>query len=128
MYVALAMAVAMLATQLAACQATNEPIVENRIKSIETSTQSVGSVFVTNYEPVITDDVVWGDLNSDERESLARNATFAAIDRAKAESVTNYNVVGRYANDYQPLFIYSGGDYVSVYANNSSYQVPLATS
>ncbi|GHT79385.1 hypothetical protein FACS1894104_4000 [Actinomycetota bacterium] len=95
------------------------------INTTETSTQNVGGVTATNYMPILEDDVDWESLSDGERADIARYAVNAAINEAEKDGITTFNVMGLCRPEDQPVFLYSGGDSLSIYVNGEASAIPL---
>ncbi|GHT78915.1 hypothetical protein FACS1894104_2770 [Actinomycetota bacterium] len=97
----------------------------NYIAETETSTQNVSGVTATNYMPILEDDVDWESLSDGERADIARYAVNAAIAKAEQDGITTFNVMGICRPENQPVFLYSGGDSLSIYVNGEANTIPL---
>ena len=102
------------------------PTYETNITSIEVTAQQASGVTITNYVPVLSDNVDWGTLSDADRAGTARYAVNQAIDQATANGITSYNVLGMTDADRTAVFFYSGGaDTVTLYIGGESTSIPL---
>jgi hypothetical protein len=93
---------------------------------MELRTQQVGGVATSNYLPILAPDVNWEQLSYEEREATARYAVNAAIEQAQTDAVPNFTVMGMTADESDWVFLYTGGEALSLIENGEPITVSLA--
>jgi hypothetical protein len=110
--------VAVLATSIGIYIAT--PRFHEKIATIEVSSQTSGGISTINYSPVLAVGVDWDNISADEREQIARYAVNEAIAKAEQSGVTGFNVLGVTQAERRAIFIYSGGESLTLFEGDSS--------
>ncbi len=96
------------------------------ISAVESTTQQVGGVTVTNYTPILADGIDWETLSADDREGTALYAVNTATEMALTNGTPSFNVLGMSAIDHQTLFLYtSEAEAVTLYSGDEYLQVPV---
>jgi len=101
------------------------PNAQQSIATIESATQQSGGVSTTNYLPILADNVNWETLSDREREDIARYAVAQAIERAEAEYVTYFNVLGQSAGDRKTVFLFTyGAEHITLFVDDDYILLP----
>lgn len=101
------------------------PRIPENIATIEVATQTSGGMVTTNYSPLLAEKVDWDNLSADEREKTARYATEQAISAADKSGVTSFNVLGVTYSGRKAVFLYSGGESLTLFEGDTSRIVSL---
>jgi hypothetical protein len=64
---------------------------------------------VTNYYPILADDVNWGTADDEERSGIAEYAVDKALSQARDDSATDFNIMG-ISPARDPVFLYDASD------------------
>jgi hypothetical protein len=97
----------------------------NYIRTVEVAAQDVNGATATNYTPILEDDVDWEALSDSARADIARYAVNAAIEQAKQDGITTFNVMGLIRPQDQPIFLYISENNLYVYAKGEANLIPL---
>ena len=99
---------------------------EQNIAKIETSTQQIGGATVTNYMPLLAENVDWDNLSDKEREGTARCAVGLATEKAATAGAQSFNVLGQSANNRQTVFLYVSGEAtITLFIGDEYVSIPL---
>jgi hypothetical protein len=96
------------------------------IGATQVSAQEIGGAAVTNYMPILAEDVDWEALSDAERVNVARYAVNTAMAQATNDSAENFRVVGLSHLEKQPAFLFSGGETLFIYFGGEATSVPLS--
>jgi cell division septation protein DedD len=111
---------------LSACTQGSDQQASENIATIKLQSQQVDDVTSVNYIPVLAQDVNWEQLSDEVREATARYAVNEAINQATENDISSYSVMGMTADESSWVFLYTGGDMLTLVVNGESVSIPLA--
>ncbi|MDR3224728.1 MAG: hypothetical protein LBT52_00320 [Clostridiales Family XIII bacterium] len=77
------------------------------ISSIEKAQQNVNGAQVTNYLPLLAEDVDWAAIDEKKREGIAKYAVNEALAQAEADQASIFNIMGMTYDQSKPVFLYA---------------------
>jgi hypothetical protein len=77
------------------------------IASIEKQQQNSNGAEVTNYLPLLAEDVDWVNIDEKTREGIAKYAVETALDQAETDQAGIFNIMGMTYDRNTPIFLYS---------------------
>ncbi|MDR1496506.1 MAG: hypothetical protein LBS67_06285 [Clostridiales Family XIII bacterium] len=84
------------------------------ISSIDKEAQSVNGASVTNYLPILAEDVVWADISDQKRAGIAKYAVGRALEQAEADQAGIFNIQGMSHAKDEAVFLYTSDGTVQV--------------
>jgi hypothetical protein len=81
---------------------------KDSISMIEKQTDPSNAA-VTNYYPILADEVNWGTVDDEERSGIAEYAVGKALAQARDDSAADFNIMG-ISPARDPVFLYDASD------------------
>jgi hypothetical protein len=77
------------------------------ISSIQKETQITNGANVTNYLPILAEDVDWSSLDDKKRANIAKYAVGEALKEAEKDQAGIFNIMGQTYDRSQSVFLYT---------------------